>query len=235
MAYRDEVRAGLETLFHWGGREGGEAATRVIGQEGARETERAVIDLTSGVRESLDRDVAQFLSRGGNHSVAETATRETVEMATRAAEHPNIHPVTNPVHIHTSPGMWQRNVLMGTAVAVPAAAGAGVTGFLGIQGYYDARKRLDNLGSGVVERVDAIGDGIKSVAEGLASIPESILKLLKDFHIPNPSDIETAALSAAHSAHDVASGFFNPSTGSILTIGGVLVGAVVIYEVYTRL
>jgi len=225
---REGVRAGFETLFHWGGREIEEASTRTIVQEGTRGTERAVIDLTSGVTESLDRDALQTLSRGANHSVAETATRETVEMATRAAEHPNIHPVTNPVHIHTSPGMYTRNVLMGTAVAVPAIATAGVGSFLGIQGYYDGRERLDNLGSG-------IGDGLKNVAKGLASIPESLLKLLKDFHIPNPSDIETAALSAAHSAHDVASGFFNPSTESILTIGGVLVGAVVIYEVYTRL
>ena len=232
---REGVRAGFETLFHWGGREIEEASTRTIVQEGTRGTERAVIDLTSGYTESLDRDALQTLSRGANHSVAETATRDTVEMATRAAEHPNIHPVTNPVHIHSSPGMFTRNTLMGTAVVVPAIATSGVGVFYGIQGYYDARERFDNLGSGVVKRLDDLGDGLKNVAKGLASLPESILKLLKDFHIPNPSDIETAALSAAHSAHDVASGFFNPSPESILTIGGVLVGAVVIYEVYTHL
>lgn len=111
-------------------------------------------------------------------------------------------------------GLKQRNILMGSAVAIPAVAGAGTATFLGVQGYFDARQRVDNL------------------ASKISHIPEQLLKAVKDLHLPNPSDIEAAMLAATHGAHNIASDIMPGSTA--LTIGGILIAGVVVYEIYSR-
>ncbi len=103
----------------------------------------------------------------------------------------------------------------GTASIITSAGGVGVAGYT----VYNANQRVsqgeDMLGKGAHQ----VHEDAKAIAQGLGN------------HVPTESDITAAAAAAEHGAHNVAEGLSGPVAQNVLTIGAVLLAAVLVYEV----
>lgn len=98
------------------------------------------------------------------------------------------------------------------AKSSPALVGAGVAG----AGAYWANERIGQFGAGVQNLTHEIGDGVSTLAHNL----------------PRPGDIEHKTLTALHHAQELVP--IGEISGGVLTIGAILVGAIVVYEVVSR-
>lgn len=98
------------------------------------------------------------------------------------------------------------------AKSSPALVGAGVAGV----GAYWANERIGQIGAGVQNLTHELGDGVSTLAHNL----------------PRPGDIEQKTLSALHHAQELVP--LGEISGGVLTIGAILVGAIVVYEVVSR-
>lgn len=120
-----------------------------------------------------------------------------------------------------SKGTRRRDTLLGVAGLTTAAGGAGAVLYPVITG----TNRID-------QGLAAVGNTITSVEEGTSRKLRMMGKKLEGManSIPNKSDILETVDTARNAAHDVTAAI--PAAETALTIGAILIGAVVLYEVY---
>lgn len=208
---------GVFDAFRGGAKHTAHEAAHIGTEAVARDSLHAASGATTSAVEGSTRDMlhaTENIVTSAEGSEVRAAAASEVETAAKK----ELHPITNPARVPNKyDGMRTRNVLMGSAVAVPAVTSAAVGSVLTVRAFNRGEQMLQ-AAPGQIEK-------------GLETVSKPFVELFK--HLPNPSDIEQAAQKALHGAHNIGSDLARPAETAI-TIGTILLAGVIVYEVYTR-